>query len=190
MPCRRLDKRGPNIRWKSPNSNTASPTAAPPRPIAPRDIPSPKGLGDVLMLRGRYDEAADCFQRAAELADGEFAKAKIQGKIGELAFKRGDMESATLAFESTLRLLGKHVPRRMPVFLLWLVWEVVVQTLHTLLPRVFVHRRKRQPTAAELLGFRMFSRLAHGYWFVRGSISALVGPSPRHEPCGTLSANR
>jgi signal transduction histidine kinase/DNA-binding response OmpR family regulator len=132
-----------------------------------------EGLGDVLMLRGRYDEAADCFRRAAELGDGEFAKAKIQGKIGELAFKRGDMESATQAFESTLRLLGKHVPRRMPVFLLWLVWEVVIQTLHTLLPRVFVHRRKRQPTAADLLGFRMFSRLAHGCWFVRDKYQLL-----------------
>ncbi len=132
-----------------------------------------EGLGDVLMLRGRYDEAAECFHRAAGLGDGDYARAKIQGKIGELAFKRGDMESATLAFESTLRLLGKHVPRRIHWFLLLLVWEVAIQTLHTLLPRLFVHRRKRQPTPAELLGFRMFSRLAHGYWFVRGRFESL-----------------
>ena len=86
--------------------------------------------------------------------------------------------------------MGKTVPRRKWLFLPLVLWEVVIQTLHTLFPRVFVHRRKRQPTAAELLGFRMFSRLAHGYWFVRGSISALMGASPRHEPCGTLWANR
>ena len=78
-----------------------------------------EGLGDVLMLRGQYDEAAELFAAARRvLGDGEFARAKIQGKIGELAFKRGDMESATLAFEDTLRLLGRTVPRRKPMFLL------------------------------------------------------------------------
>ncbi|MGA2258643.1 MAG: histidine kinase dimerization/phospho-acceptor domain-containing protein, partial [Thermoguttaceae bacterium] len=132
-----------------------------------------EGLGDVLMLRGEYDEAAELFHRAAILGDGEFTRAKIQGKIGELAFKRGDMESATLAFEDTLRLLGNTVPRWTPLFLLWLVWELAVQTLHTLLPAVFVHRRKRKPSPAELLGFRMFSRLAQGYWFARGRLQCL-----------------
>ena len=132
-----------------------------------------EGLGDVLMLRGQYDEAAELFRRGALLGEGEFTRAKIQGKIGELAFKRGDMESATLAFEDTLRLLKKTVPRHTPLFLLLLVWEVAVQALHTLFPTVFLHRRKRQPSPAELLGFRMFSRLAHGYWFVRGRIQSL-----------------
>ncbi len=69
--------------------------------------------------------------------------------------------------------LEKTVPRHTPLFLLLLVWEVAVQALHTLFPAVFVHRRKRQPSPAELLGFRMFSRLAHGYWFVRGRIQSL-----------------
>jgi len=132
-----------------------------------------EGMGDVLMLRGEYDEAAELFHRGALLCDSEFARAKIQGKIGELDFKRGDMESATLAFEDTLRLLGRTVPRRTLLFVLLLAWEVAVQTLHTLLPRVFVHRRKRQPSPAELLGFRMFSRLAHGYWFARGRHQSL-----------------
>jgi signal transduction histidine kinase/DNA-binding response OmpR family regulator len=132
-----------------------------------------EGLGDVLMLRGKYDDAAELFRRAALLGDGEYTTARIQGKIGELAFKRGDMESATLAFEDTLRLLGKTVPRSTLVFALWLVWEVAVQALHTLLPALFVHRRKQQPSAAQRLEFRMFSLLAHGYWFVRGRLQSL-----------------
>ena len=97
----------------------------------------------------------------------------MQGKIGELAFKRGDMESATLAFEATLRLLGRTVPRREWVFLPLVLWEIAVQALHTIFPKVFVHRRKRQPTPAELLAFRMFSRLCHGYWFVRSQFMFL-----------------
>jgi two-component system sensor kinase len=132
-----------------------------------------EGLGDVLMLRGHYDEAAQLFRRGALLGDDDFQRAKIQGKIGELDFKRGDIESATLAFENALRLLGKMVPRRAPLMLPWLVWEILIQILHSLLPKVLTHRRKRQPSPAELLAIRMFSRLAYGYWFVRGELRSL-----------------
>ena len=111
-----------------------------------------EGLGDVVMLRGQYDRASDLFQRAARLADDEFARAKVQGKIGELAFKRGDMESATLAFEATLRLLGRTVPRREWAFLPLVLWEIGVQAMHTIFPKVFVYRRKRQPTPGRASG--------------------------------------
>jgi two-component system sensor kinase len=132
-----------------------------------------EGLGDVLMLRGCYDEAANLFERAALLADGEFRRAQIKGKLGELAFKRGDMERATTAFEKTLRLLGKVVPRNAFVAVIMLLWEIAVQSLHTLFPSVFVGRRKDAPAEAELLGLRMFSRLAHGCWFTRSKFQVL-----------------
>ena len=132
-----------------------------------------EGLGDVLMLRGHYDAAATLFEEAARLADGKCARAQIKGKLGELAFKRGDMENATLAFEETLRLLGRVVPRGMALVVLWTLWEVVVQTLHTCLPTVFVGRRKRKPPEAELLAIRLFSRLAHGCWYVRSKLHVL-----------------
>ena len=190
-PCRPPARRGRSIRWKSPNSNTASPTAAPSSADRTTQFAIAEGLGDVLMLRGRYDEAAECFHRAAGLGDGDFARAKIQGKIGELAFKRGDMESATLAFESTLRLLGKPCRGGCHWFLpLAAFGKSPSRRCTRCFPGLFVHRRKRQPTPAELLGFRMFSRLAHGYWFVRGRFQSLVGPPSRHEPRGTLSAHR
>ena len=50
-----------------------------------------EGLGDILMLRGRYQEAEHAFRAAAEAAEGELARAQVQGKLGELDFKRGDM---------------------------------------------------------------------------------------------------
>ena len=132
-----------------------------------------EGLGDVLMLRGRYDDAEQCFKSAAELADGSYSRAQIRGKLGELALKRGDMESATRCFEEALRLSGRMVPRRVAVYTALLLWEAVVQMAHTFLPRIFVHRRKEKPPEAELLGLRLFSRLAHGYWFTRGRIMSL-----------------
>jgi len=132
-----------------------------------------EGLGEVVMLRGRYDDAERLFESAATLAEGSFARAQICGKLGELAFKRGDMESATQSFEQALRLLGRHVPRTMPMFVGLFVWEALVQVGHTLLPSIFVARRKSQPGPDELLSWRLFSRLAHGYWFVRSKICVL-----------------
>ena len=148
-----------------------------------------EGLGDVLMLRGRYDEAADCFQRAAELGDGEFAKAKIQGKIGELAFKRGDMESLRRPSKARSACWENTCRGGCPSFLLWLVWEVVIQTLHTLLPRVFVHRPKAATDRRRAAGLPHVQPARPRILVRARSISALIGPSPRHEPCGTLWAN-
>jgi len=132
-----------------------------------------EGLGDVLMLRGRYGEAAQLFDRAALLAVSPLARAQIAGKLGELSFKRGDIESATLACEETLRLLGKRVPQNMLVLSLMLLYEVGVQVLHTLFPRWLTGRRRRLPSEGELLSYHMYSRLAYAYWFVRTRFQAL-----------------
>lgn len=131
------------------------------------------GLGEVLMLRGNYDGAASLFERAAGLADARLDRARITLKLGELAFKRGDMETATAAFEQSLRQLGRHVPAGRVMVLVLLVWESLVQGLHSLFPKFFVARSRRSPTADELLCFRIFSRLAHGYWFIRGKAHVL-----------------
>ncbi len=172
-PCSLPPRLVRGIRWKSPNSNTISRTEAPSRPIGPRSFPSPRALATSSCCAGSTIARPICSSAASQLADDEFARAKVQGKIGELAFKRGDMESATLAFEATLRLLGRSVPRHEWAFLPLVLWEIAVQALHTIFPKVFVHRRKRQPSPAELLAFRMFSRLCHGYWFVRSQFMFL-----------------
>lgn len=132
-----------------------------------------QGLGDVLMLRGRYDSSAELFERAAALAESQFDRAEIKGKLGELAFKRGDIENATQAFEQALRLLGRYVPRNLPTFAALFLAETLKQVLHTLFPSLFLARRKAEPPPEELLTWRLHSRLAHGYWFVRSKIHVL-----------------
>ena len=147
-----------------------------------------QGLGDVLMLRGRYDEAAGWFARAANVAEAKYDRAQIRCKLGELAFKRGDMETATAAFEESLRMLGAIVPRWLPGFVVMLAMEAFVQCWHTALPRLFVARRRRTPSPAEVLSWRVFSRLAHGYWFTRGKVHVLwthvrgMNLAERYEP--------
>jgi PAS domain S-box-containing protein len=132
-----------------------------------------EGLGDVFMLRGRYEQAAAQFQVALRLARGHLSQATIIGKLGELAFKRGDVKGAGEHFESSLRILGRRVPRWSLTFFLRCLWQVVIQGLHTLWPAAFLGRRKLIDTREEFLAIRLYSRLAHLYWFHRGTVAAL-----------------
>lgn len=132
-----------------------------------------EGLGDVLMLRGRYDDAGPFLERAARLAQGNYEKAHIRGKLGELASKRGDKERAVRDAVAALETLGRRVPRRTVTFLACLAWEAVIQVLHTALPWLFAHRRMRLPSKETRLQLRLHGHLAIGYWFTSGKIRTL-----------------
>ncbi len=128
-----------------------------------------EGLADVAMLRGRYEEAAALLDVARRTAGEGLARARLDGKVGELAFKRGDMKAAREATESALRLLGARVPRRALTFLAFLLWEVAVQVAHCLVPRL-TGRRRPDDSGSDLLAVRLYSRLAHVYWFGAGKV--------------------
>ncbi|HLF23463.1 MAG TPA: hypothetical protein VI565_06020, partial [Burkholderiales bacterium] len=98
-------------------------------------------LGDVLMLRGCYDLAAEELKTARELAATSVVKSRVALKVGELAYKRGRVEESIEALESALRHLGKSVPRRKAAFVGFLLLEMIVQIFHTLAPRLFLARR-------------------------------------------------
>ena len=132
-----------------------------------------EGLADVLMLRGEYGETARRLEAARRLAHGAVDRAQIEGKLGELAFKRGDMKTAAAAIERALNLLGRRVPRRFATFMVWMCWEACVQVLHTVLPWLFVGRRRLDRAQEELIAIRLYSRLGHAYWFARGKIPTL-----------------
>ncbi len=132
-----------------------------------------EGLGDVLMLRGLYDEAAARLQVARGLATDVVDRAEIEGKLGELAFKRGDVATASASVERAVRLLGRRMPRRPMGFLVSAIGEIVVQLLHTVAPRIFVSRRPLADAGAEMQVVRLYSRLAYIYWFQKGRIPCL-----------------
>ncbi len=125
-----------------------------------------EGLADVLMLRGNYDEAQVRFARALELSPN--SAARIEAKLGELAFKQGDMQRAIEVFERILRLLGERVPRSSLGVYCLVGWEALVQILHSLLPSVFVARKPLKNVEKQLLVIRLLNRLAYAYFFERG----------------------
>ncbi|MCL4203704.1 MAG: AAA family ATPase [Pirellulaceae bacterium] len=150
------------------------------------------GLGDVLMLRGHYDVAAQMFEAAkfiaTEMAGGDMAKAAIEGKLGELAFKQGDMETAAACIERGLGHLGRWVPRKTESPILPLLREIAVQTLHSLLPSHFVGKLPVENAERDLATAHLYDRLSHASWFTRNRITTLwlhlrhLNVAERYEP--------
>jgi tetratricopeptide (TPR) repeat protein len=132
-----------------------------------------EGLGDVLMLRGQYATAERLFRDALGLAQTDLARAQIEGKLGELALKRGDVRSAAEALERGLRLLGCLVPRSSICIFLMLCWEIWVQVLHTWMPRIFLGRRRPEGADKQLLTIRLYNRMGYAYWFGRSRAATL-----------------
>ncbi len=137
-----------------------------------------EALGDVLMLRGKYEEAETCLSNAKRIADKSvsiqpFQKANLNHKLGELHFKRGDLSGACESLEQALKDLGHSVPSHLLSFLVHSMWEISVQALHTLLPRLFTARKSPENQRDELLVLRIHSRMAYTYWFGKGRIPCL-----------------
>ncbi len=83
------------------------------------------------------------------------------------------LQRAIEYIEEALRGLGQIVPRSDLMSFPMLFWELWVQLLHTLLPQVFVHRRKTDPSEMERLTMRLFNGLALAYWYGRGTYISL-----------------
>ncbi|MEA2193909.1 MAG: hypothetical protein QOG42_343, partial [Solirubrobacteraceae bacterium] len=129
-----------------------------------------ESLGDIAMLAGRYDEAGEHFAAARDRCDSDDLAAGIESKLGELAFKRGDVRESSETLVRALRLLGQRVPRSRPGFLLMLVGQVLVQAAHCLFARRLVGRRPAEGIERERLIMRLHSELAHAYWFTAGLV--------------------
>ncbi len=153
-----------------------------------------EGLGDVLMLAGRYEEAQAHLEQARAMSRDGREGATIDGRLGELAFKRGDIETACAAYERALLLLGHRVPASTPGLIAGALREIVVQAAHSLLPRLLVGRRPAPPAdGPEMLAVRLYSRVAYPYWFGRGAVPTLwahlrgMNLAERYEPTPELA---
>ena len=121
-----------------------------------------------MLLIGRYDEAESQFESATRLAQTATDKAKVYCKMGDLEFKRGNMDRASAQIELGLRTVGVYVPRWTFVVCLMLVYEILVQVAHSILPKMFLQCRKRLPDEKERLILALRSRYAHTCWFSHG----------------------
>ena len=131
------------------------------------------GFGDVLMLRGRYDAAQQQLALAQSLAYDRLEQARTLAKLGELAFRRGNVDEGTAAMEQALRLLGRFVPRSSAALSVAALWEAGIQAGHTLLPKLWLARRSLDKSEEDLLAVHIYSRLAYNYWYLRGRMAVI-----------------
>ena len=129
-----------------------------------------EGLGDVRTLQGSYFDATGHLEEALSLATSEVQRATIEGKLGDVAFKRGDQRSARTHLERAVRQLGGRLPSGSFGLIVALAVEVIVQAAHSLAPRIFLARRSLQGTERAFLTIRLYSRLAYVYWFSAGKV--------------------
>ncbi len=126
------------------------------------------GTGDVQTLRGAYAEAKSQLAAAKSLVTDPLEKASLDEKLGSLAFKQGDLPTARSHLEGAISQLGRPVPTKTPVLIALLVWEVLVQAVHSWLPRLTTGRRSPEGRDEDFLAMRIYSRLAYVYWFSSG----------------------
>ena len=129
-----------------------------------------EGIGDTAMLRGDYAVAEEHLEAAFAVCDDADGRGVLEGKLGELAFKRGEIAMAAKRLEDALRGLGQRVPRTGLGLFVALLREVIVQIAHTLAPKLFLHRRSLAGADRELAAIRLHSKLAHAYWFGFGKV--------------------
>ena len=132
-----------------------------------------KGLGDVLMLKGEYEQVGTYYESASELATGDFERAQTLGCLAELRRRRGDPVGATKYYREALNLLGVAAPSNTVFSVCMLAVELVAQAAHTLLPKWFVGRLQREPTEPERLALRLQSGLTHSYYHGGDPITCL-----------------
>ncbi len=65
------------------------------------------------------------------------------------------------------------MPRWRVSLLVAALFEGLVQCLHSVAPRFFVARRSSDGAEREFMAIRMYSRLAHVYWFSAGKVPCL-----------------
>ena len=93
-------------------------------------------------------------------------------KLGELAFKRDDKDEAVERWETALRKLGGQLPNSwlMPFYTLK---EIAVQAAHSVFPNLLVRSRNNPASMRDRLLCRLYSRLAYGYWYLKGKVPLL-----------------
>lgn len=130
------------------------------------------GMGTVFMLSGRYLEAEPMLMGALLRAGSAVDEAEVSLKLGELAFKRDDKDEAVECWETALRKLGGQLPNDwlMPFYTLK---EVAIQALHSVFPQRLVRSRNKAATLRDRLICRLYSRLAYGYWYLKGKVPLL-----------------
>lgn len=130
-----------------------------------------EALGQILMLRGRYEEAGERLELARSLAQDEVSAARIEAQLGELAFKRDELDAAAERIETAVKVLGESVPRGGLSLALFVCRDILLR-----FGRVFRRRRHRASEKDQerlRLAAHLLARLQYAWWFRRRRLATV-----------------
>ena len=131
-----------------------------------------QGLGEVLLLQGCYAEAESCLEAARASACSEEEESAVLAALGDLSFKKGDMDSAGRRLRQALRLLGRSAPEKPWQMFLQFCVELLRQVVHSVFPTILGRRSLTGRQASKALAAAsIYSRLAYVNWFQQGRLA-------------------
>ncbi len=129
-------------------------------------------MADVLLLQGEYDGCQVWLDKASQSASTKLEKAATSLKQGDLFFKRGNKDHATLRYEDSLRQLGHRIENG-HISKWWnLLREIAQQGKHTLFPATR-GRKGELADPADAMVLSLHSRVAHVYWYTKDKYQTL-----------------
>lgn len=131
-----------------------------------------ESLGQVLTLRGRYQEAAARFELALRLAEHPISVARLEGELGEALFRTDDLEASVRHGEAALRGLGERIPAATAAVVASLLWEILRRLTARALPRPRAPRTTADHER-ELAKSRIYTQLQYPRWFHHRRIAVM-----------------
>lgn len=134
-----------------------------------------EGLGNVFIMRGKYDRAHELLEKASALTTESLPLARIEGRRGDVYYKMGAMNLSCDFYHRALKSLGSKVPSNILTQLLATTKEGFVQLLHTYLPNLMAGRKDAHTERGELQLFRasLYDGMGYPYFFMRGPVPTL-----------------
>lgn len=122
-------------------------------------------FGDVLSLTGQYESAATSYEEVLDKVRDPLVQARLQGKIGDLFFRRGMNESAIHHMSQGLHSLGIRIPTSKPGIWLSIIKHLVILSARHHLPTLF---RRPGPERQEKLraAIKILHSLAYALYFL------------------------
>lgn len=128
-------------------------------------------LGEILTLRGEYDAADERLVRARAVAPDPIASARIEGRLGELEFKRGRGRHAETHLVAALELLGHTIPGADARYGARLLLEQLHRASRRLVTRIVAPKIVEDERRS--LEVQLLTRLAYAWWFNRRTFAAM-----------------
>jgi tetratricopeptide (TPR) repeat protein len=119
-------------------------------------------LADVRSLTGDYAAAVNRYREALERAVAPVERARLEGKLGGVCYRQGQLEQGIEHLEAGLGHLGIRAPRTRWHVRASLLRQILVQAAHTMLPWVFIRQRSenREAIAAAIEIYESVARIS------------------------------